>query len=154
METKKILRSRDVTFCEDPTIGDHLEDGPSGRSKERGVIVDTSSKSPIIVDEGEEGGESDALLVPMSSRTENGAKGVQQAQSNVEVEGPSSSGRRYPERLRKVLGEWWKNRTSLQVMKSMRMWPYWVVVHWPFVKPCKVRMRSSGSKPCKTNMGR
>ena len=46
METKWIIRSFDVTFREESTVGPHLEDGPSMRCRD--VIVDTSSKSPIV----------------------------------------------------------------------------------------------------------
>ena len=86
VETKNIIRSRNVTFCEESTIGPHLEDGRSGRCGD--VIVDTSSKSPIVdvrvVDEGEKHGDLKALS--------NGSKEVQ-------VENTSSNNRRYPERV-------------------------------------------------------
>ena len=39
VETKKIIRLRDVTFCKEPIVGPYLEDGPSGRCGD--VIVDT-----------------------------------------------------------------------------------------------------------------
>ncbi len=101
VETKKIIRSRDVTFCEESTVGPHLEDGPSGRCGD--VIVDTSSKSPIVNVGDEDDGEEDGKLEASSSlMTKNGTKEVQ-------VENASSSNRRYPERTRKPPGEWWKN---------------------------------------------
>ena len=62
VNTKKIIRSRDVTFCEESTIRPHLEDGPSGRCGD--VMMDTSSKSLIVdvsdEDEGEEHGDLEA----------------------------------------------------------------------------------------------
>ena len=106
VETKKIIQSRDVTFSEEPTIGPHLEDGPSRRCED--VIVDTSSKSPIVDVRDEDEGENHGDLKVLS----NGSKEVQ-------LKNTSSNNRRYPERTRKPLGEWWK--IFLEVMTSMRM---------------------------------
>ena len=92
VETKKIIRSRDVTFCEESTVGPHLEDGPSGRCED--VIVDTSSKSLIVDVRDEDEGEKHAHLKALS----NGSKEVQ-------LENTSSNNRRYPERTRKPRGE-------------------------------------------------
>ena len=64
LETKKIIRSHDVSFCEDSKVEGHLDDGPSGKSE---GIVDQSSKSSIIhvIDESEsdEDGDDDTPLV-------------------------------------------------------------------------------------------
>ena len=59
METKKILRSCDVTFVEDSTRQGALVDGPSGRTQDSGVVMDQSTKTPIVVfdDEDELDGE-------------------------------------------------------------------------------------------------
>ena len=69
LETKKIIRSRDVAFYEESTVMLHLEDGRSGRWKN--IIVDTSSKSLIVnvCDEHEKHGNLKALS--------NGSKEVQ-----------------------------------------------------------------------------
>jgi hypothetical protein len=101
VDTKKIIRSRDVTFCEESTVGPHLEDGQSGRLGD--VIVDTSSKSPIVDVGDENGGEKDGELeAPSNSNTKNDAKMMQ-------VENAPSNNQRYPKRVYKPPGEWWKN---------------------------------------------
>jgi transposase InsO family protein len=111
VDTRKIIRSRDVTFCEESTMEAPLEVGPSGSSGD--VLVDTPSKSPSVVDVGDddgddEAGDTEVVEAPSSSKAKNGAKGTQEEQV-------SSSERRYPERSRKPPGEWWKNHIFPQV---------------------------------------
>ena len=78
----KIIRSRDVTFCEESTVGPHLEDGPSGRCEE--VIVDTSSKPPIVDVPDEDKGEKHG-----------GSKAPSIDSKEVHVENTFSNNRRY-----------------------------------------------------------
>ncbi len=56
VQSKKIIRCRDVEFIEDNTsVGNDLEMHPSGRNQTpNAVIVDTSSKSPCVDDDAEE----------------------------------------------------------------------------------------------------
>ena len=113
VETKKIIRSRDVTFCEESSNDVDLHDGPSGRSQDEVVIVDKSSKSPIVdVSDEDEGEDDDHLDVDAANEllkskkvTEKG----QQPQPGMVTEDQIASDRHYPDRVRKPLGEWWKN---------------------------------------------
>lgn len=110
LDTKKIIRARDVTFCENSKVEDNLDDGPSGRSGDKPAIVDQSSKSPVIdivdEDEDDEDGGDEEHIEERHLKTKNGEK---KAQATAVEDNASSSDRRYPERNRRPLGEWWKN---------------------------------------------
>ena len=114
LETKKIIKSRDVTFMEDSGTHKHLEERPSGRDEERPAhVVDESSKS----DDGEESGMDDheAEVQPAASGTsknvgaKKGASKVLQPAPSRGREGQTMDEPRYPTRVRKSPGEWWKN---------------------------------------------
>ena len=115
VETKKILRSRDVTFLQDSTLQGASVDGPSGRNEDNGVIMDQSTKTPIVVlsheDEDKDDGEGDASS---TLKSKNGKKERVPPSSSV-VEGDLFSGDcRYPDQLRRLLDEWWKNHIMTQ----------------------------------------
>ena len=96
LETKKIIRSRDVNFCKDSRVEGHLDNGHSGRSE---GIVDQSYKFPIIhvIDEGD--GDEDG------NETKKGLPSQRMA-----LREPSSlSNRHYLERVRRPPSKWWKN---------------------------------------------
>jgi transposase InsO family protein len=111
VETRKIIKSRDVVFVEDNTsIGHGLEMSPSGSSKTPPlVLVDESSKPPSLDDSDE----NDSKSVDNISRSdgevkrdeEDGAIDAPPPSSNVE----GGEEPRYPRRERRPPGEWWKN---------------------------------------------
>ena len=83
VETKKIIRSCDVIFCEDSSTDVDLHDGPSGRSQDEVVIVDKSSKSPVVdVSDEDEGEDDDHLDVDAEKAT----KKEQQPQPSMVTE--------------------------------------------------------------------
>ena len=107
LETKKIIKSRDVVFMEDSgSISNDLEMRPSGRNGGRTVVVvDESSKSPLF-----DGGEQ-----TVDDKERVGGNGVaieesceKSANNDIFVESLDEE-RRYPTRERRPLGEWWKN---------------------------------------------
>ena len=112
LETKKIIKSRDVVFMEDSgSINNDLEMRPSGRDGGRTIVVmDESSKSPLldggkqtVDDTGRVGG--DEVVIEESCET---------SANNDIVDGSSGGMRRYPTRERRPLGEWWKNHILRQ----------------------------------------
>ena len=70
---KKILRSRDVTFFEDSTPHEASVDGPNGRNEGNEVIIDESTKTPIVVvdDEDEHDGDHDSATTLETKNGEN-----------------------------------------------------------------------------------
>lgn len=132
LETKKIIKSRDVTFMEDK---DDMEQRPSRRSGVHVDIVDSSSKSSHSESEDEEESKdfeddtkssdddsTDALEEPKEAQEEKNTleqvqrgkvktKATSKAPPNVQVQvqGESSSETRYPGRVRQPPGEWWMN---------------------------------------------
>ena len=110
LETKKIIRARDVTFCENSKVEDNLDDGPCWRSGDKPAIVDQSSKSPVIdivdEDKDDKDGGDEEHIEDRHLKTKNGEK---KAEATAVEDNASSSDRRYPERNRRPLGEWWKN---------------------------------------------
>ena len=111
VETKKIIRSRDVTFFEDSSSDVDLDDGPSGRSQGEVVIVDKSSKFPVVdVSDEDEGEDDDHLDVDAANKLLKSKKvAEQQPQPSMVTEDQIASDRRYLDRVHKPLGEWWKN---------------------------------------------
>ncbi len=101
LQTKKIIKSRDVVFMEDSTsVGNDLEIRPSGRNEgPTVVVVDESSKSPKCEDPDERVGDN---VVANDEVTE----GPSLSDGNGERFGVDG---RYPTRKRRPLGEWWKN---------------------------------------------
>jgi transposase InsO family protein len=103
VESRKIIRSRDVVFDEDSTsVGHGLEMSPSGSNGTPPlVLVDESFKpTPVSAsddveskNEDDEGGESSS---PTSTQGEGEDEG-------------NSQEPRYPRRERRPLGEWWMN---------------------------------------------
>ena len=69
VETKKILRSRNVTFVEDSTPQGASMDGPSGRIEDNGVVVDQPTDT-LIIDLKDEVEEHDALEIVKSKNGE------------------------------------------------------------------------------------
>ena len=99
VETKKIIKCRDVTFMEDGPS--ELEMRPSGSMKTSIVdVVDESSNSPSHDDE-EAKGESGDAKEPLGSNVSSPTSEVGEGQPTQEP--------RYPSRERRPLGEWWKN---------------------------------------------
>ena len=85
VKTKKILQSRDVTFCEDSTPQGHLVDGPNGRNEVKGVIMDQSTNTPIVVLDDEDEDEGDGKLdAPTTLKTKNGEERRQPSSRVVE----------------------------------------------------------------------
>ena len=70
LETKKIIRSHDMAFCESTIIDSPLKDGQSGRIQQKGVVIDKPFKSPMIdVDDEDEGEKNDDRDAPPIQRT-------------------------------------------------------------------------------------
>ncbi len=119
VQSKKIIKCRDVEFMEDSTnVGNDLEMRPSGRNETPNVvIVDTSSKLPCVDDDE---GTSDAKEDP-SNQEAPPTRGFsltlstpsKDASTSGEQEGQPSEERRYPLRERRPLREWWKNHILL-----------------------------------------
>ena len=103
LETKKIIKSRDVTFVEEKQGGTvTLEMCPSGSIEGPKVEVD---KSPTIqVVSKDDGDEDETPPSPKEKTTPSSSL----APSDDE-EGDASQEPRYPTRERRPLGEWWKN---------------------------------------------
>lgn len=80
-----------VTFCEDSTLASHLDDSPSGRIQESGVIVDKSSKSCIIDLDDEDRGDDDAPPTQAVLKKKNDEKEGQKSQPSVEDDSTSSN---------------------------------------------------------------
>ncbi len=93
VQSKKIIKCRDVEFMEDSTsVGNDLDMCPSGRNETPNVVImDTSSKSPCVDDDE---GVSDATEDP-SNQEAMPTQGVHQHQQ----EGQPSKERRYPLRV-------------------------------------------------------
>ena len=107
LETKKIIKSKDVVFTEESgSISNDLEMRPSGRNGGQTVLVmDESSKSPLLddgkqtVDDTVQVGGNEVVIEESSEKLAN----------NDIVDGNSGGMRRYFTRERRPLGEWWKN---------------------------------------------
>jgi transposase InsO family protein len=98
LETKKILKSRDVTFMEDKKVdGEPLEMGPSGSNG--GFEVDQSPIGQDVTKEEEE----ETLTAPTPK------KKVVVAPPEDGGVGEAAKESRYPTRERRPLGEWWMN---------------------------------------------
>jgi len=107
METKKIIKSRDVVFMENSgSIRNDLEMRPSGRYEGPSLVeVDESSKSPLFDGGGE--------LTECNEQVGGSGVGSEELDEGptnevVVVEGFGEE-RRYPRRERRPLGEWWRN---------------------------------------------
>ena len=97
LETKKILKSRDVTFVEDKKVdGEPLEMGPSGSNG--GFEVDQSPTGQDVTKEEEE--------EPLTAPT---PKKVVVAPREDGGVGEAAKESRYPTRERRPPGEWWMN---------------------------------------------
>jgi len=115
VQSKKIIKCRDVEFMEDSTsVSNDLEMHPSGRNETPNVvIVDTSSKSPCVDDDE---GTSDVKEYPSNQEvlptlgcSSTPSTPSKDASTNGEQEGQALEERRYPLRERRPLGKWWKN---------------------------------------------
>jgi hypothetical protein len=108
VQSKKIIKCRDVEFMEDSTnVGNDLEMRPSGRNETPNVVImDTSSKSPYV--DNDEGA-SDAKEYPSNQEAPPTPTPSKDASTSDEEDGQPSEERRYPLRERRPLGEWWKN---------------------------------------------
>ena len=124
LETKKIIKSPDVTFFEDM---EDLEKCPSGRNEGSDHIVDSFPKSNQgegIEDDLEDDEEQEEDLgdgekhvdtpsAPSGSLKASKAKEMapkpSQPAPSTQEEDQTLQESRYPSRVRKPLGEWWKN---------------------------------------------
>ena len=124
LETKKIIKSPDVTFFEDM---EDLEKCPSARNEGSDHMVDSFPKSNQkegIVDDLEDDEEQEEDLgdgekkveapsAPSGSLKASKAKEVApkppQPTPSTQEEDQTLQESRYPSRVRKPLGEWWKN---------------------------------------------
>jgi hypothetical protein len=111
VETRKIIKSRDVVFVEDSTsVGHGLEMSPSGSSETPSlVLVDESSKPPSSDDNVEGDSKRD-------DSTSSGEGEVKRDEQDGAIDAPPSpqpssndEEPRYPRRERRPLGHWWKN---------------------------------------------
>jgi hypothetical protein len=115
VQSKKIIKCRDVEFMEDSTsVGNDLEMHPSGRNEiPNVVIVDTSSKSPYVDDDeltsDVKEHPSNQEAPPTLGCSSTPSSPSKDARTNGEQEGQTLEERRYPLRERRLLGEWWKN---------------------------------------------
>ena len=128
LETKKIIKSPDVTFFEDM---EDLEKCPSGRNEGSDHMVDSFPKSNQeegIVDDLEDDEEQEEDLgdgekkveapsAPSGSLKASKAKEVTpkplQPTPSTQEEDQTLQESRYPSRVHKPLGEWWKNHILL-----------------------------------------
>jgi hypothetical protein len=113
VQSKKIIKCRDVEFMEDSTgVDNDLEMRPSGRNETPNVvIVDTSSKSPYVDDDE---GASDTKKDPRNQKAPptlvcSSTPSTPSKGSSGEQERQPTEERRYPLREQRPLGEWWKN---------------------------------------------
>lgn len=121
LDTKKIIKSPDVTFFEDKTV---LEECPSGSNISPAIIMDKSSK-PEHEDEDEDEVEvlakqdevkpatSGSLEHSKEKRKEEKDKVSRASQTSLE-DGHFREDKRYPTRVRRPPGEWWKSHMSYQ----------------------------------------
>jgi reverse transcriptase-like protein len=145
LDTKKIIKSRDVEFVEHKSACEHLEMCPSGSN---GVFVDTSSISAKKEEEDEDIEELNQHEEPKKMKKKKKKVYTFDVTNNEEVEGEnedddeeyqplsekrqgskenkvgehqgesSSNERRYPTRERKQRGEWWKDHIFPQVSEE------------------------------------
>jgi hypothetical protein len=113
VQSKKIIKCRDVEFMEDNTsVSNDLEMRPSGRNETPNVvIVDTSSESPCVDDDE---GASDTKENPRNQEAPltlgcSSTPSTPSKDASGEQERQPTEERRYPLRERRSLGEWWKN---------------------------------------------
>ncbi len=115
VQSKKIIKCRDVEFMEDSTsVGNDLEMRPSGRNDTPNVVImDTSSKLPCVDDDE---GASDAKEDPSNQEApptpgcpSTPSTPFKDASRSGEQEGQPWEEHRYPLRERRPLREWWKN---------------------------------------------
>ena len=107
-ETKKIIKSRDVTFIEDKdTSVGTLEMCPSGSKDGSALEVDKSPSLQVSPNDDEDQDEAPPTL-PENSSTPSILV------PSDDEEGDTSREPRYPTRERRPLGEWWKNHTLPQ----------------------------------------
>jgi len=97
VQSKKIIKCRDVDFMEDSTsVGNDLEMRPSGRNETPNVvIVDTSSKSPCVDDDAKED-PSNEEATPTSGCSSTPSTPSKDASTSGEQEGQPSEERKYP----------------------------------------------------------
>ena len=106
VESKKIIKSPDVTFFEDKRA---LEESPSGSDGGPAFVVDTSSKSHHEDEDEDE--EVVVVKQPSSGSLDQPKAKMVMPRDNptIEEEDQPREEPRYPKRVRKPLGEWWKN---------------------------------------------
>ena len=121
LESKKIIRCCDVTFCEHGELQGELELGPSGSDGD--LIVDSP---PLLDDDDDDGDDKDQLLedgdgnhLEDASASHDGdgskpkknlKKKAQGMAPNAQVRGSQQvGGLRRSTRVSKPMGEWWKN---------------------------------------------
>ena len=122
LESKKIIRCCDVTFCEHGDLQGELELGPSGSNGD--FVVDTPPTPSIDDDDGGdedqplEDGDGDHVEDASASQGDEGSKSKKgKKQKNAQSIVPSAQvggsqhvgGVRRSTRVSKPLGEWWKN---------------------------------------------
>jgi transposase InsO family protein len=105
LETKKILKCRDVVFAEEATCGDaNVEMHPSGSLEPPSVIVVDAPPISAPIAQGV-AQESQGVQEPQHTQEEEVV-----VESHEEIgEGQRAQGSRYPTRERRPLGEWWLN---------------------------------------------
>jgi hypothetical protein len=115
LETKKVIRSRDVVFVEDCEV---LKVCPSGRSME---IVDPTSKYSLLDEETHEEPHKDKVEAhedqegaSIEDATPTNTMDVNEVEGGTRNEASTSEERRYPRRERRPLGEWWKSHIPPQ----------------------------------------
>ena len=105
LETKKIIRSRNVVFVEDSTsVGQSLEMSPSGSNEMPSLVLVDESSKPTPSSDSKEGDSKKEEPVDVESITPSPTP----TPSGDEYKG-STQEPQYPRRERRLPGEWWKN---------------------------------------------
>jgi transposase InsO family protein len=103
LETKKIIKSRDVTFMENKQgVSDAVEMSPSGSNKDATHEVDKSPSMEVLLKDEEDLDETPPTPKEKTSPSTSSSP-------SEDEEGDASKEPRYPTRERRPLGEWWKN---------------------------------------------
>ena len=111
VETRKIIRSRDVVFDEDSTsVGHGLEMSPSGSSETPSLVLVDKSSKPTLPSASDVNESKNEELVDAE-------EGESPSSSSTPSEGEdhgSTQEPRCPRRERRPLREWWKNHSLPQ----------------------------------------
>ena len=107
IETRKIIKSRDVVFDEESTsVGDGLEMSPSGSSEAPLLVLVDESSKPTSSSDHEDAKKEEKEDVEEEEDT---SEAHSPTTSSREGEGEGEGGTRYPRRVRRPLGDWWMN---------------------------------------------